>query len=51
MVNMRVGLQLTCLASIRSQMPLSEKIHAVLLVESWNEDIVAGMGFCSHEGV
>jgi len=51
MVNTCVGLQLTRLASIHSQKPLSEKIHAEVLVESWNEDITPGVGLCSREGV
>lgn len=51
MVNTCVGLQLTRLASIHSQMSLSEKIHAEVLVASWNEDTVPNMGLCSHGGV
>lgn len=43
MVNMCVGSQLTRLAPIHSQMSLSEKIHAVVLVKSWNKGEVPDM--------
>lgn len=39
-----------CLALIH-KMSLSEEIHSIFLMESWNENIVLSMGFCSHEKI